>query len=368
MNKTCVVTTLLVAIALCNPLAAQSLSSSARPTSTHLVRLTIDPTGSVILFSPGGGRANIDSDFVQVSAVCTNCGGSCPPFGRTVQVVLQATDNVAAGYGVSDMMNTNYTISDITYSTQGALTPGQQVVITITGTVIACGSSFTIWFSMCSVEPANWADPCPSGGVFWFEDFENGCVSDCLASGYSGDNGAWSVVPVGYNADYPNLWYVSCAENGNDAGQCGTGCGSDESLHMGSDPIWGYGDYGALYIETGFNFTDTSSRAQSPTINCTGRSNITVRFNYIEWGWLEEDHAQLWYYNGSSWALLNALAKTPLGSCAPQGTWTAFSTTLPASANNNPNVRIGFLWENVDPGGGAEDPSFAVDDIALSTP
>jgi gliding motility-associated-like protein len=38
---------------------------------------------------------------------------------------------------------------------------------------------------------------------------------------------------------------------------------------------------------------------------------------------------------------------------------------LPASANNNPNVKIGFLWVNNDDGTGAG-PSFAVDDIKLS--
>jgi hypothetical protein len=48
-----------------------------------------------------------------------------------------------------------------------------------------------------------------------------------------------------------------------------------------------------------------------------------------------------------------------------QGLWTAFSMTLPASADNNPNVRIGFRWVNNADGTGT-DPSFAVDDIALA--
>jgi gliding motility-associated-like protein len=49
-----------------------------------------------------------------------------------------------------------------------------------------------------------------------------------------------------------------------------------------------------------------------------------------------------------------------------QGEWATFSIALPASANNNPNVRIGFRWVNNDDGTGA-DPSFAVDNITLST-
>ncbi|MEO8762341.1 MAG: PKD domain-containing protein, partial [Bacteroidia bacterium] len=48
-----------------------------------------------------------------------------------------------------------------------------------------------------------------------------------------------------------------------------------------------------------------------------------------------------------------------------QGKWTAFSMVLPASANNNANVKIGFLWVNDDDGAGT-DPSFAVDDVTLT--
>ncbi|PCH92367.1 MAG: hypothetical protein COB85_08235, partial [Bacteroidetes bacterium] len=52
--------------------------------------------------------------------------------------------------------------------------------------------------------------------------------------------------------------------------------------------------------------------------------------------------------------------------CSPQGTWTAFSILLPASANNNDSVKIGFNWTNNDDGVGT-DPSVAIDDITLST-
>jgi hypothetical protein len=49
-----------------------------------------------------------------------------------------------------------------------------------------------------------------------------------------------------------------------------------------------------------------------------------------------------------------------------QGLWTAYSIALPATANNNPGIRIGFRWVNNANGTGT-DPSFAVDDIQLST-
>lgn len=59
------------------------------------------------------------------------------------------------------------------------------------------------------------------------------------------------------------------------------------------------------------------------------------------------------------------LAKTAV--CAGQGTWTNHAIALPASANNNANVRIGFRWVNNNDGTGA-DPSFAVDDVQITIP
>jgi len=76
------------------------------------------------------------------------------------------------------------------------------------------------------------------------------------------------------------------------------------------------------------------------------------------------DNATLWYNDGASWSQLSDPPKTSV--CGNgQGLWTAYSIALPASANNNPNVRIGFQWINNDDGD-ATDPSFAVDDIAIS--
>ncbi|MCZ2141517.1 MAG: hypothetical protein LC096_09040, partial [Bacteroidia bacterium] len=59
------------------------------------------------------------------------------------------------------------------------------------------------------------------------------------------------------------------------------------------------------------------------------------------------------------------MPKTLTG-CGFQGLWTSYTIQLPPSANNNPNVKIGFGWVNNDDGLGT-DPSFAVDDITLST-
>lgn len=211
--------------------------------------------------------------------------------------------------------------------------------------------------------------------VIWTETFENNCSSGCLVSGVNTGNGAWTTTDnspaidgCGYPTS-PNTFYVSCAENGNAAGACGTTCSGDESLHLGSTSL---GDQGASYDSGGsclfglgglLDDTETDIRAESPVINLTGQSNITLNFVYMENGQGSFDDASLWYYDGATWSLLDALAKTT--PCGVQGTWTAFSILLPASANGNSNVKIGFKWvNNVDATG--SDPSFAVDDIQLT--
>ena len=211
--------------------------------------------------------------------------------------------------------------------------------------------------------------------VIWTEDFQNNCASACLASGYAGTNGAWTITNVGANDPEANEWFVSGAECGNAAGACGSACAStDPSLHVGNVAVAVLGlpaDNGAAYNAGGlcgsFFCVLTDKRAESPTINLTGQTNITLNFNYIENGDGALDDASLWYFDGATWTLLDPLAKPPLGACTPQGLWTAFSIPLPASANNNANVKIGFRWVNNDDGVG-NDPSFAVDDITLTIP
>jgi len=212
--------------------------------------------------------------------------------------------------------------------------------------------------------------------VFWTENFNNGCNAGCQANAYVGPNGAWTQTVTGAEGSDPNLWYVSCAENGHTPTICGTGCvpasptATLASLHVGSNPN-SLGDVGAAYDAGGlcgfWVCPQTNRRIESPVINCTGQSNITIAFNYIETGAPPSDDASLWYNDGSGWNLLVNTAQTNNSGCGGQGRWTAFSMLLPASCNNNANVRIGFRWVNNDDGVGT-DPSFAVDDITLSVP
>lgn len=204
--------------------------------------------------------------------------------------------------------------------------------------------------------------------IFWTENFD----SNTCPAGYGCFPSlvAWTVTSPGANGVKANAWYVSDAESGMTPPSCGaTGMG-DQSLHVGnistSTAAFFFcptGDCGAAYDDTSPK-EKTNKRAESPTINCTGKTNITANFNYIEKGKTMTDDGTFWYFDGTTWAQLDPIAKSPAG-CAPQGKWTAIpSISLPASANNNPNVKIGFLWIN-NGDGNAADPSFAVDDITL---
>jgi hypothetical protein len=198
--------------------------------------------------------------------------------------------------------------------------------------------------------------------IFWNENFETGAATGLEVSSYT----SWTMT-TGSEGAYPNRWYVSCEEAGHIAGGCGTDCattfGLGATLHIGADPI-AIGDMGASYDAGGLLNTTTDRRAISPAINCTGHSNITLRFYYIENGQGTSDDGSVWYYDGSTWTMLVNTAKTSL--CGAQGQWAQYTTVLPTSANNNPNVKIGFQWVNNNDGAGS-DPSFAVDSITLST-
>jgi hypothetical protein len=279
--------------------------------------------------------------------------------------------------GIINSTSTNL----LTINTAGSVT-GASNTSFVSGPVRYIGSSaFTFPVGKGSDYQALGISATTGGGTFWTEAFSNGCTAGCAATAYAGPNGSWTQTNSS-TGSAPNNWFISCAENGNAAGVCGAGCGSDPSLHIGANPnsecvclycSQAQGDCGASYDACGpgdgFGFcagggVSTDKRIESPTINCTGKSSITLGFNYIENGQGTSDDATVWYYDGTSWAVLSNPAKVVI--CGGQGTWTAYSIALPASADNNPNVKIGFRWVNNNDGAGT-DPSFAVDDITLST-
>lgn len=216
--------------------------------------------------------------------------------------------------------------------------------------------------------------------VFWTEDFGTGCNRGQLASAYTGTNGSWTIATTGTNGNVANSWFVSATSNNTGAGNCATSCMTSSvtnaTLHVSNIAIvipsflTVNADSGASYFSGGlssFGYVATSNRrAESPVINCSGQSSIVVSFIYVENGDAANDDASLVYSAdaGMTWTTIDALAKTT-GSCGPGGQWTSIAVNLPASANNNPNVKIGFNWTNNDDGVGT-DPSFSVDDITLT--
>lgn len=204
--------------------------------------------------------------------------------------------------------------------------------------------------------------------VFYTENFNNGCTANCLLTTYGG----WSVTNNvgGTNGSAPNIWYVSCAEEGIVPPGCGSSCVGDACLHVGADASGG-GDMGATYNETGA-VNATYRRAVSPTISTLGRSNIVLQFDYIAFGSSAclDDRAQLQLSdnNGATWPVGYQFCLTSVccGACNgySQGRWTTYSYTLPAAFNNNAGIRVGFHWRNNGNGSGT-DPSVAIDDIQL---
>lgn len=212
---------------------------------------------------------------------------------------------------------------------------------------------------------------CSAQTIFWTETFGTGCAS---SGNLNTSNGTWTITNTGVNGVDANTFIISAMEDGHAPGQCGTDCVTsglnDMTLHI-YFPV--AGDGGAQYLNGGAGiwFPQADQRCESPTINCTGQSNITLDFNYLEFGDGTNDDAEVWWFDGATWNLLQNMPKTTCcgGPCnnTNQGNWSSVSVALPAGANNNPNLKIGFRWVNNDDGIGS-DPSFAVDSITLSVP
>ncbi|MEN9997698.1 MAG: hypothetical protein RI922_688 [Bacteroidota bacterium] len=225
-----------------------------------------------------------------------------------------------------------------------------------------------------------------SFGAFWTEDFGTATCSaqnNRVINHINVATGLTWTETINADGGAGNLFFVSPTEAGMGVGACGDGCLSNPSLtnqtlHIGNQSISPVacfvcptGDCGAAYDASPISgicspeASPISDRiAESPVINCTGHSNIQLSFNYLEGGQGVTDNGLVWYYDGTTWTLLSDMNKTP-SNCGGASTWTAFTIALPISANNNPNVKIGFQWVNNEDNVGT-DPSLAIDDIALS--
>lgn len=205
---------------------------------------------------------------------------------------------------------------------------------------------------------------------FWTENFGTGCSQGNYANGFNPGQGVWTVSLTGTNDTYANKWFISATEAGMGIGNCGDGCNgggsTNRTLHVGYDfPPLSLIDDGAAYLAgAGAN---SNMRIQSPVINCTGQNTISLKFAYILQGTVNADYFDVQYSanGGSTWSTIATPPPTNNGGCGGQGLWTGYTVALPATANNNANVKIGFRWQNTDPNG--YDPSAAIDDVSLFT-
>jgi len=193
--------------------------------------------------------------------------------------------------------------------------------------------------------------------------------------------GNWGTlnIPAGAEQCIANPFYISCKENGNAPGTCGTGCGSNKTLHVGSNSL---GDIGAAYdagggasCSGGFSCffspckTGTDRRSSSASISTIGSYNLSLEFDYIENGSGAVDNAisEFSLNNGITWTTLLDMPKTNNAGCGGQGRWTHISIPLPAACENIGTLRIAFHWVNNNDGVGT-DPSFAVNDVKITQP
>ncbi len=225
------------------------------------------------------------------------------------------------------------------------------------GPTINCPANITtnntpgICGAVVNYAPATATTTCGGTVTVYSEDFQAGV-------------GAWTLnVSTGANhATTPNAWEVNASEGGVAPPGCGVANNGDLTLHITcTSSFCGSLITGAVYNAARL----TNRRAESPAINTTGYSGLTLNFNYISMGDGLLDNASVVYNDGSGWQVLTASIKS-VNCPSGQGTWTAYSATLPATCDNITNLQIGFNWTNNADNIGT-DPSIAINNITITT-
>ena len=202
-------------------------------------------------------------------------------------------------------------------------------------------------------------------------DFD--CTSQgTQADGFIGVEGEWTVTEVNGAAEngvLSNRWYVSNSVLG-DAfiGSCTQPCAglflNSFTLHIGNSQ--GTPDEGAVYQELGTGLFATNKRVESPTIDCSGLIDLEVSFAFAH-APNAEDQCFLSYWDGTTWTDLQPLANTGTAGCVGNNmVWSNATINLPASANNNSDVRIGFRWVNNDTEVAGIRPSVVIDNVVVN--
>ena len=98
-----------------------------------------------------------------------------------------------------------------------------------------------------------------------------------------------------------------------------------------------------LRCKADFNLQlQTNSKAESPTIDCSGQNGIILYFSYFQNADdpTGNDDVSVEYFDGTTWTTIADPPQTDPGCGQGFGMWTQYAVALGASADNNPNVKI----------------------------
>jgi len=201
--------------------------------------------------------------------------------------------------------------------------------------------------------------------VFWSENF-NSTATSCSPSSSPFN---WSVTEIGAQGSASNYWYIDTTVDCHKPDTCYFPSTSslNRALYISYGDTCDSALVGPLYKKGCDNTTD--KRVESPTINCSGKQNIILQFDYMANQYSYNDYGFVWYSedNGSTWDSITS--RLISGYCPSYGTytgyWKHYTFLFPSSANNNPNIKIGFRWKNNDDCVGTF-VSIAIDNLQLS--
>lgn len=344
------------------------------------VQFTVNGTYNVALTAAtcGGGTTTTRNNYLTIN--------NCPPEANFFADKLTACTEPAGKIDTVFFTNLSTSVNAPIASYTWTFTPN---TVTFLGGTTASSVNPMVRFNTPGIyEVSLQATSAEGSDTETKTAYINAISCECASSGgggpvtvfsenFDGNGGAgsrWAVLNenIGAQGAIANQWWISDEENGNAAGACGTAGGGDATLHVSACSCY-VGDLGAAY-EAGAGFCSfipslcpiTNKRTYSVAINTTGMTGMTLSFVYMENGQTTFDDATVIYSinNGSTWLTLSNPAKTAVCGSG-QGLWTAYSIALPATCENITGLRIGFTWRNND--GTGTDPSFAVDDITITT-
>lgn len=193
---------------------------------------------------------------------------------------------------------------------------------------------------------------CSSGSTtVWSEDFQT-------------SGAGWTMnVNTGTNANTPNSWEVNDSEGGVAPPGCGAASNGDKTMHITCTSSF----CGSLITGAVYNAAKTSNkRTESPVISTVGFSSLTLSFDFISNGDALLDNASVMYNDGLGWQVLTTSIKSAI--CGNgQGLWSVYTSVLPVSCSNNPNLKIGINWTNNNDNIGT-DPSVAINNMKITAP